>query len=280
MSSLDAIFGLLSAFRPTGASTSPADRPGNARPSQLNPTEPSQNPKPTTNASSPAATAELSPRAIHASRQSLSVTPNRPTGQQTESRLSSAHQNSTTTKSEDISELELTEAEREQVQKLRDRDAEVRNHEQAHLAAAGPYARGGINLEYQSGPDGKRYAVGGHVNVDTSPIPNDPQATIEKMAVIKRAAFAPAEPSSADRAVAAKADRIAAKARRELAEQRRSEAQGEKENSVDSTPPRDHGRSTKASDTSSSRTDSPYERRAEAYTRQFTRPGLQLNLVG
>ena len=78
----------------------------------------------------------------------------------------------------------------------------VRAHEQAHKAAAGAHAKGGPTYEYQSGPDGKRYAVGGEVQIDTSPVPNDPQATIQKMQQVQRAANAPAEPSSQDRRVA------------------------------------------------------------------------------
>ena len=31
----------------------------------------------------------------------------------------------------------------------------------AHLSAAGAYAHGGASYEYELGPDGKRYAVGG-----------------------------------------------------------------------------------------------------------------------
>ena len=43
-----------------------------------------------------------------------------------------------------------------------------RAHEMAHLAAAGGLATGPY-YEYQQGPDSKQYAVGGHVNIDTSP---------------------------------------------------------------------------------------------------------------
>lgn len=115
-------------------------------------------------------------------------------------------------------ETQLTEEEQEQVEKMRARDQEVRAHEQAHLSAAGPYARGGVHLEYEQGPDGRRYAVAGHVDIDMSPIPGDPEATIQKMQVVRQAANAPAQPSDADRAVAAEAAQIEAKARAELFE--------------------------------------------------------------
>ena len=122
---------------------------------------------------------------------------------------------------------ELTEEEQKMVTELQARDREVRTHEQAHLAAAGPYANGGPQYVFQTGPDGKRYAVGGHVNIDTSPVPNDPQKTVEKARVIRRAALAPAEPSNQDRRVAAKASAMERKAQAELAELRTEERSGE-----------------------------------------------------
>ncbi len=114
---------------------------------------------------------------------------------------------------------DLTPEETEQVEKLKKRDQEVRTHEQAHLAAAGPLARGGATYTYQRGPDANRYAVGGSVQIDTSP-GNTPEETIAKAQQIKRAALAPAQPSSTDRAVAAKAARMESEARAELAQQR------------------------------------------------------------
>lgn len=100
--------------------------------------------------------------------------------------------------------------------KLRQVDREVRAHEQAHLMAAGPYARGSPHYEYVRGPDGRLYAVGGEVKIDTSPVPGDPEATLEKAQAIKRAALAPANPSPQDRLVAALADRMATKAMMEI----------------------------------------------------------------
>ena len=85
---------------------------------------------------------------------------------------------------------DLTEEEQEQVSELKSRDREVRAHEQAHLAAAGPYATGGPSYTYQEGPDGRRYAVGGEVGIDTSPVSGDPEATIQKAQQIRAAALA------------------------------------------------------------------------------------------
>lgn len=102
------------------------------------------------------------------------------------------------------------------VNDLKKTDREVRAHEAAHVAAGGQYVSGGAQFEYETGPDGKRYAVGGEVSIDASEVPDDPEATIAKMQVVRRAALAPSEPSSQDRAVAAAASRKEAEARAEL----------------------------------------------------------------
>lgn len=118
---------------------------------------------------------------------------------------------------------ELSEEELSEVSRLKARDQEVRTHEQAHVSAGGQYIRGGISYEYQRGPDGKNYAVGGHVDIDVS-AESTPEATINKMRVVKRAALAPAEPSGADRAVAAEAANKEQQARSEIAETQQREA--------------------------------------------------------
>ncbi len=101
------------------------------------------------------------------------------------------------------------------IKDLEARDQEVRTHEQAHKAAGGQYA-GSPAFDMSLGPDGKSYATGGHVDIDVSTVPNDPQATIIKMQQIKKAALAPAEPSSQDVKVAARASMIEAAARSDL----------------------------------------------------------------
>lgn len=115
---------------------------------------------------------------------------------------------------------ELTPQEQAQVDQLKRRDAEVREHEQAHLRAAGPYGQGPPAYEYQQGPDGERYAIGGSVGIDMSKVQGDPEATLEKAKVIKRAALAPKEPSTQDRKIAAEADQMATEAKREIQEQK------------------------------------------------------------
>ncbi|MGD9788673.1 MAG: putative metalloprotease CJM1_0395 family protein [Sulfuricellaceae bacterium] len=101
------------------------------------------------------------------------------------------------------------------VQELQKRDREVRAHEAAHVAAGGAYIRGGPSFQFTTGPDGKSYATGGEVSIDSSPIPDDPAATIQKMRTVQRAALAPAQPSAQDRSVAAAAAQNEAKARME-----------------------------------------------------------------
>ena len=115
--------------------------------------------------------------------------------------------------------------EEKEIEELEERDAEVKRHEQAHFQAGGKYAST-PKYEYQTGPDGKRYAVGGSVDIDMSEVPGDPQATLDKARVIKRAALAPEDPSVQDRKVAREADQMAARAQRELSEGASKQASG------------------------------------------------------
>jgi hypothetical protein len=115
--------------------------------------------------------------------------------------------------------VQLSDEAQAAVSKLSARDREVRAHEAAHQAAGGQYA-GAATYTYQTGPDGKQYAIGGEVPIDASPIAGDPEATIAKMQQVRNAALAPAEPSAQDRAVAAAASAMSAQAQGELAEQK------------------------------------------------------------
>ncbi len=119
---------------------------------------------------------------------------------------------------------ELSDQDEKKLEKLKKRDAEVRQHENAHEAAAGQYAIGGPHYKLVTGPDGRQYAIGGDVSIDTSEVPDDPEATIRKAETIRRAALAPKEPSSQDQRVAAEASKMEAKARRELAEKKTAES--------------------------------------------------------
>lgn len=107
-----------------------------------------------------------------------------------------------------------------ELSELKQRDREVRQHEQTHAAMGGSYASA-PSYEFQRGPDGQQYAVGGQVNIDITPIPGDPQATLQKMQVVRRAAMAPAQPSAADRQVAQEAANQAREAQSEIREEQR-----------------------------------------------------------
>lgn len=121
---------------------------------------------------------------------------------------------------------EELKAEQEQIQELAARDQEVRSHEQAHAAAAGQYGSS-PTYSFVRGPDGVSYAVGGSVDVDTSPIPGDPEATLRKAQQLRRAANAPAEPSAQDGRVAAAAAKMELDARAELRAKESADAEAE-----------------------------------------------------
>ncbi len=110
---------------------------------------------------------------------------------------------------------DLTDSEKKMINELRVRDREVRAHEQAHKAVAGNLA-GPVQYSYQTGPDGKKYAIGGEVDIDTSSVPGNPEATARKAEQIIRAAYAAAEPSPQDRRVAAAAQQMLVQARQDL----------------------------------------------------------------
>jgi len=131
----------------------------------------------------------------------------RPAGGDTEEGAAAAGRHDRSARAADAEQAELRE--------LQNRDREVRAHEQAHLAAAGSYARGGASFVYQKGPDGRMYAVGGEVGIDIGRAAT-PEETIAKMRVVRRAALAPAEPSAADRQIAALASIRQAEAQRQL----------------------------------------------------------------
>jgi SprA family protein len=124
----------------------------------------------------------------------------------------------------------LNEAEEKQVKELAKRDREVKAHEQAHARVGGAYA-GAPSYTFQQGPDGKRYAVGGEVQIDTAK-EKTPEATIRKMQIVIRAATAPAEPSSQDMKVAQQARSQLSEAQGQLRQQKTEELSGDGEDGV------------------------------------------------
>jgi len=119
--------------------------------------------------------------------------------------------------------VELSPEQQAQIDKLKAADTKVRQHEQAHLAAAGGLASSGPTYTYQRGPNGVNYAVGGEVHIDTSP-GGTPQETIARAQRIQAAALAPADPSGQDRSVAARAGQMERDARAELQQAYTTEA--------------------------------------------------------
>ncbi len=133
---------------------------------------------------------------------------------------------------ESQSQLKFSDEALAQIGKLRARDTKVRQHESAHLTAAGGLATSGASFTYQKGPDGVNYAIGGEVGIDVSP-GRTPQDTIERAKTIKAAALAPADPSGPDLAVAAKAQQLEQQARGELAQQQSDPAKSAQDQSAD-----------------------------------------------
>jgi hypothetical protein len=105
-----------------------------------------------------------------------------------------------------------------EISRLKARDAQVHQHEQAHLSAAAGLDVSNASFTYQRGPNGVSYAVAGEVKIDTSP-GRTPEETLARAEMIRDAALAPADPSAVDRSVAAQAQNMAQQARIELMQQ-------------------------------------------------------------
>lgn len=85
------------------------------------------------------------------------------------------------------------------LEKFKRTDAQIRSHEQIHASIG--HTTAPISYTYQQGPDGKMYAVGGSVRLDTS-IPDDPKAAAFKLDQISKAASGPVDSSGADNQIA------------------------------------------------------------------------------
>lgn len=129
-------------------------------------------------------------------------------------------------------ESQQEQLDQRQIQQLSARDREVRNHERAHAAVGGQYA-GAPRYQFERGPDGINYAVGGEVSISAGGVSGNPQATIDKAQLIRRAALAPAEPSAQDRKVAAQATQMEAAARVELSTIQREERLAAQSSNID-----------------------------------------------
>lgn len=120
----------------------------------------------------------------------------------------------------------LSPEEEDEVRKLQARDQEVRAHEEAHKAAAGDLALSGPTYDYETGPDGRDYAVGGEVQIALKS-GRTPEETVKNAQRARRAALAPAEPSAQDLKVAAEAAQMEAEAMQEATKAREAELRGD-----------------------------------------------------
>lgn len=117
-----------------------------------------------------------------------------------------------------------------EIAQLKQREQEVIAHEAAHKAVGGQYA-GAASYTYTTGPDGEKYIDGGEVSIHT-PATNDPEEALKMAETVRRAALAPANPSSQDLSVAASASQDAAAARAEIARAEMREQQGSEDQAL------------------------------------------------
>ena len=85
------------------------------------------------------------------------------------------------------------------LEKFKKLDSHTKTHEQTHASLT--TTTGPITYNYQTGPDGKLYATGGHVRLDTS-IPNNKEAAVAKLDELAIAATASNGLSGADAMIA------------------------------------------------------------------------------
>ncbi len=113
----------------------------------------------------------------------------------------------------------LTPREQYLIVELRRTDSEVRAHELAHYYTGRPYTAV-PEYWFVIGPLGNRYAIAGHVQFDFSPVPGDAAATVRKFETLRRAALAPARPSTFDLHIATELDHSIAELRSEIGHNR------------------------------------------------------------
>lgn len=128
----------------------------------------------------------------------------------------------------------LSPDQQKQLDELRARDADVRQHEQAHMATGGALVSGGASYSYQEGPDGKQYAIGGEVSIRLAS-GQSPEETLANAKQVAAAALAPVDPSGQDRAVAAEAGQMAREAQAAIDKQQQEKLQQARHNPAIST---------------------------------------------
>ncbi len=121
---------------------------------------------------------------------------------------------------------DLSAEETDLQRRLQARDAKVRQHEAAHIMAAGGQVHGGPVYDYQTGPDGRRYAVGGSVNISMTSFAGDDEAGVRQARRAARAATAAGDPSLRDMQAASHARDAAARLRQRALEGYEAQTQG------------------------------------------------------
>jgi hypothetical protein len=94
---------------------------------------------------------------------------------------------------------QMSDGERAELSRLQARDSAVKQEEKGHAAAAGQYASA-PQYQYAIGPDGKAYAIGGHVDVSISSQGGTGKDNKAALAALQNAALSPNAPSGADMA--------------------------------------------------------------------------------
>lgn len=115
---------------------------------------------------------------------------------------------------------------------MRARDQKVRDQEAAQARAAAPYA-GATRYEFETGPDGRRYAVSGETKLDVSAPRGDAEDIARKMEQLQAAALAADDLSVEDRRVLAEARKQRLEAQTDIITgnaERRAEAVADDEN--------------------------------------------------
>jgi hypothetical protein len=121
----------------------------------------------------------------------------------------------------------FTAVQQAEIAELAKRDREVRPHEARHLAAAGRMASG-VQYTYETGPDGKLYAIGGQVQISITPGAT-PEERLARARQLHLAAEALADPSGQDVVVAAQASQMEVQAWQQI-DQRASQSELKRRN--------------------------------------------------
>ncbi len=108
---------------------------------------------------------------------------------------------------------ELSGADKALLEKLKARDSLVRGHETAHIMAAGGQTAGPAQYTYQTGPDGRPYAIGGSVNIAVVSSPVNDEDAARQAETARRAATANGGMSLRDMQVAMRATELSARAK-------------------------------------------------------------------